>query len=383
MSPSRTWSRRLLALAGEAWSVLALPVLSIVLALVVGAVVIILSSALVPGKEFDLGLPLTAYAALFEGSLGSDAGRVETLVQAAPLLLAGLGIGLGFKAGLFNIGGQGQFLMGAVAAVAAAGIVKGTPPIVAIPVAVIAGCAAGAAWGFVPGFLKAVSGAHEVVTTIMLNYVALAVLSWLVAGPLRLPKSPQPVTADVGNAAFPILVGNHGHIGILIALLAAPIVWFLLYRTTLGFEIRAVGANPDAARYAGMKPRRLIILTMSIAGLLAGLAGTGNILGINHQMSATFSTTVGFDAITVALLGRSHPYGIVLASLLFGAMRAGAALMQIKAGVPVELVDVVQSIILLFLVASPVLRRLFRLRSAAAGLGTTDTIARTYGEAVR
>ncbi|HEY2916335.1 MAG TPA: ABC transporter permease [Candidatus Limnocylindrales bacterium] len=366
----------------QAWATLALPFVAILLALVAGAVVIILSSALVPGHTFDPSLPITAYQALFQGSLGSDNARVETLVQAAPLLLAALGIGLGFKAGLFNIGGQGQFLMGAVASVAAAGALKGDGPLVAIPLSLLAGCVAGALWGFIPGFLKALSGAHEVVTTIMLNFVALALLSYLVAGPLRLAKSPQPVTAAVGDAALPIIMGRDGHIGIIIAAVAVPIVWFLLFRTTLGFQIRAVGANPDASRYAGMKPRRMIMLTMTVAGLFAGLAGAGNVLGINHQMSATFSTTVGFDAITVALLGRSHPIGILLASLLFGGMRAGAALMQIKAGVPVELVDVVQSIILLFLVASPIVRRVLRLRGAKANLGTTDTISRTYGSEV-
>jgi general nucleoside transport system permease protein len=376
--------RRVVVALRQVWATLALPLVAIVLALVAGAVVIILSSALVPGHPFDPGLPLTAYGALFQGSLGTDNARVETLVQTAPLLLTALGIGLGFKAGLFNIGGQGQFLMGAVASVAAAQLVRDSDVFVAIPVAVVAGCVVGALWGFIPGFLKAVSGAHEVVTTIMLNFVALAVLSWLVAGPLRLPKSPQPVTNTVGNAALPILLGRDGHLGIIFAAIAVPIVWFLLFKTTRGFEIRAVGANPDASRYAGMKPRRLIVLTMTMAGLLAGLAGASNVLGINHQMTATFSTTVGFDAITVALLGRSHPLGITLAALLFGGMRAGAALMQIKAGVPVELVDVVQSIILLFLVASPVVRRAFRLRGVKASLGTTDTMARTYGnEAIR
>ncbi len=346
----------------QTWAQLALPLVAIILAVLAGAVVIVLSSWLVPGHQFDLGLPLTAYSALFEGSLGSDNGRVETLVQAAPLMLAGLGIGLGFRGGLFNIGAQGQFLMGAVAAVAAGQIFGDSGPWIAIPLALLAGCLAGAAWGFIPGVLKAVSGAHEVVTTIMLNYTAIAVLSWLVVGPLRLPKSPQPVTAAVGDAALPILIGRDGHLGIVIAFLAVPIIWFLLFRTTRGFEIRAVGANPDASRYAGMKPRRVIVLTMSLAGLLAGLAGAGNIMGINHQMTASFSTTVGFDAITVALLGRSHPVGIMLAAILFGAMRAGALLMQIKAGVPVELVDLVQAIILLFLVASVLFKWLFRER---------------------
>lgn len=371
-------------LGSQVWATMALPVLATALALIVGGVVIILSSALRPGQPLDLGLPLRAYAALFDGSLGGENGRVSTLVQAAPLLLAGLGVGLAFKAGLFNIGAQGQFLLGAVGSVAAAQIVLNSSPLVAIPFAILAGAAVGALWGFIPGFLKAFSGAHEVVTTIMLNFTALALMSWLISGPLRLPLSPQPVTNGVGNAELPILIGRDGHLGIVLAFLAVPVIWFILNRTTLGFEIRAVGANPDAARYAGMKPRRLVTLTMSIAGLLAGLAGTLNVLGINHQMNATFSTTVGFDSITVALLGRSHPVGIALAALLFGAMRAGAGYMQIRAGVPAELVDLLQATILLFLVASPVVRRVFRLRGVKANLGTTDTMARTYGsEAIR
>jgi simple sugar transport system permease protein len=372
------------SLGSQAWATLALPLLSILLALVAGAVVIILTSALKPGQEIDFGLPLRAYGALLDGSLGGENGRVSTLVQAAPLILAALGIGVGFKAGLFNIGARGQFLLGAVAAVAASQLVRDSGPLVAIPVALLAGAVVGAAWGFIPGFLKAFTGAHEVVTTIMLNFGAAALLSWLITGPMRVPGSPQPVTPDVGDAALPILIGRDGHLGIVLAFLVVPIIWFLLYRTTLGFQIRAVGANPDAARYAGMKPRRVVTLTMSLAGLLAGLAGAGNVLGINHQMSATFSTTVGFDAITVALLGRSHPVGILLAALLFGGMRAGSGLMQIQADVPDDLVDLLQAIILLFLVASPVLQRAFRLRGVKAGLGTTDTMARTYGaESIR
>jgi general nucleoside transport system permease protein len=363
---------------------MAMPLLAIVLALLVGAVVIILTSALKPGVGFDWGLPLRAYKALWDGSVGSPNGRVTTLVQAAPLMLAGLGVGLGFKAGLFNIGAQGQYLLGAVATVAAALVVSDQSPIIAIPFAIIAGALAGAAWGFIPGFLKAVSGAHEVVTTIMLNFIALALVSWLITGPLRLTNSPQPVTPGVGASTLPVFIGRDGHIGIILAFIAVPVIWFLLYRLTLGFEIQAVGANPDASRYAGMKPRRLIILTMSLAGLLAGLAGTIDILGVTHQMPASYSTTVGFDAITVALLGRSNPIGIMLAALLFGMLRAGAGLMQISAGVPVELVDLLEAIILFFLVASPVLRRVFKLRGVKSGLGTTETMSRTYGsEAIR
>jgi general nucleoside transport system permease protein len=367
------------SVARSAWDALAVPVVAIALSLVAGAVLILITSVLVPNEPFDPALPIKAYAALFSGSFGSADGLVETFVQAAPLLLAGLGVGLGFKAGLFNIGAQGQFLIGALGAVWIGSTFGTSSALLAIPLALIGGVLAGALWAGIAGYLKATSGAHEVVTTIMLNYVALAVLSWLASGPLHQPGSPQPVTVAVGAAALPIIIGKDGHLGILIALAAVPLVWFLLYRTTKGFEIRAVGANSEAARYAGVRPRILIVFTMALAGGLAGLAGAVNVLGISHQMPASFSTTVGFDAITVALLGRSNPWGILPAAILLGAMRAGAALMQIQAGVPAELVDVVQAIILLFLVANTVLRQIPGLRGAHVSLGTTETMTGSYG----
>ena len=243
----------------------------------------------------------------------------------------------------------------------------------------MAGIIAGGFWGFIPGILKAVSGAHEVVTTIMLNYVAISILAWAVSGPLKVPGSPSPITHDVGNAAFPILIGVNGHLGILIALAMVFVVRWLLQRTTLGFEIRTVGANPDAARYAGMRPKRLIVLTMSMCGALAGLAGTCIVLGVTHSMTSSFGTTVGFDAIAVALLARSNPIGIIFSGLLFGAMRAGAGLMQIDAAIPPELIDVIQAMILLFLVIGPVLTRVFRLRGVSGSLGATETITKSYG----
>jgi ABC-type uncharacterized transport system permease subunit len=378
VSAGRSWSAA--SVARAAWDTLAVPVVSIALALVAGGILILVTSVLVPNQPFNPALPFQAYAALFSGAFGSTDGLVETFAQAAPLILAGLGVGLGFKAGLFNIGAQGQFLIGALGAVWVGSSFGTSSGLVAIPLALVGGAVAGAFWAGIAGYLKAASGAHEVVTTIMLNYTALAVLSWLASGPLHQPGSPQPVTVSVGNAALPIIIGKDGHIGVALALLAVPLVWFLLYRTTKGFEIRAAGANPDAARYAGVRPRVLIVATMALAGGLAGLAGAVNVLGISHQMPASFSTSVGFDAITVALLGRSNPWGILPAAILLGAMRAGAALMQIKAGVPAELVDVVQAIILLFLVANSVLRGLPGLRSAKASLGTTGTITGSYGK---
>ena len=370
-------------LARRVWSIVALPLISILLALVVGAFVIVASQLVLPGAQLDLLLPVTAYSALLQGAFGNFDAIVGTLASTAPLVLGGLSVGLAFKAGLFNIGARGQFLLGALGAVAAGIALAGSPSLVAIPLALLAGFLGGAAWGFIPGLLKAVAGAHEVVVTIMLNYIADGVITAVVGGPLRQQGRSEAITPDVGNAALPIIIGSTGHAGILLAIIAVVVIGWLLFRTTLGFEIRTVGANPDAARYAGMRPRVVTILTMSLAGGLAGLAGAVVILGVNHLMTPSFGTTVGFDSIAVALLGRTNPLGIVAAALLFGALRSGATLMQILAGIPKELIDVLQGTILLFLVANPVLQRLFRLRGVKSGLDTTETLTKTYsGEAV-
>jgi len=369
-SPVPAPARARRSLASRTWTVLAVPALVVILSLLLGAVVILGSELIVTGRKFDPWLWFTAYAALVQGAYGSTDAVIQTLVYSTPLVLGGLAVAFGFKAGLFNIGAQGQFLVGALGAVIVGVALADAPAPVAIIAATIAGIVAGGIWGFVPGFLKAVSGAHEVVSTIMLNYVAVQLLAALVSGPLKVPKSPSPVTYDVGNAAFPIIIGDTGHIGIILAIVAAGFVWWLLFRTTWGFEIRSVGANPDAARYAGMRPKLLTIATMTFSGGLAGLAGTSVLLGVSHSMTSSFGTTVGFDSIAVALLARSNPLGVLPAALLFGSMRAGAGLMQINAGIPVELVDVLQATILLFLVASPVLRRLLRLRNVEAGITT-------------
>lgn len=370
---------------------LLVPVLAILLALVVGAVIMVLSSPLIDG-QIDWTIWITAYQALIEGSIGSKHAIHQTLVEAAPLILAGLAVGLGFKAGLFNIGAQGQFLMGGFAAAVVGGTLAGASPVVAVIAAVVAGLVVGAFYGFIPGALKAYTGAHEVVTTIMLNYVAIFIIAYAVAGPLRDPLATFARTIDVGAARLPVLdipglpfpldflETRNLHLGVFIAFAAVPIVWWLLFRSTLGFEIRTVGANPDAARYAGMRPRFLVILTMTLSGLLAGLAGTIQILGISGYMPASYVTNVGFDAIAVALLGRSHPLGILFAALLFGAMKAGSGLMQIEAGIPVQMVDVLTGTILFFLAIDVLIRRWFRIRSAAGSGGSEmQTITRSYG----
>jgi len=379
--PSPASARRPLGV--RIWSVAAVPLIVTVLSLLVGALVILFSELLVPGKPFDPLLPLTAYGALIQGSYGGFDAIVSTLVYTTPLVLGGLAVAFGFKAGLFNIGAQGQFLLGALGAVIVGVALADAPAPIAIVAAMTAGIVAGGIWGFIPGFLKAVSGAHEVVSTIMLNYVAVQLLAALVSGPLKVPRSPSPVTFSVGNASFPIVIGTTGHLGIILAILAAALVWWLLFRTTWGFEIRSVGVNPSAARYAGMRPRLITIATMTFSGCLAGLAGTCVLLGVSHSMTSSFGTTVGFDSIAVALLARSNPIGVLPAALLFGSMRAGAGLMQIDANIPVELVDVLQATILLFLVASPVLRRLLRLRGVQAGVTATGKTTALGGEVAR
>jgi general nucleoside transport system permease protein len=361
-----------------------LPLVAVVVAFLVGSIFIYAADLIANKGALDLGKPLAAYKALISGSLLGFQPIIDTLVAASPLVFGGLAVAIGFKAGLFNIGVDGQLQMGVLGAVAVGVALADQPVFIAAPLAFLAGTLAGAAMGFVPGFLKAVSGAHEVVTTIMLNYIARNILAAFVSGPLRVPKAPAPITFDVGHGALPIFLGSTGHIGIILAAIAAVVVWWVLYRTTLGFEIRTAGLNPDAARYAGMRPRRLIILTMSLSGGLAGMAGANELLGVTHKTPTSFATNVGFDSIAVALLARSNPLAVVPAALLFGAMRAGASQMQIQARIPRELVDVLQAVILLVVVALPVILRALGGRGARAVPAEAQTITASYGsETVR
>jgi ABC-type uncharacterized transport system permease subunit len=357
------------------------PALSILLALVVASVLIIVSGLAGPEKKVDLLLPLVAYRSLLVGSFGSFRGIANMIVAAAPLMLTGLAVGVGLKAGLFNIGATGQVLLGGFSAALVGVLLAGAPAWIAIPVTLLSGMLAGALAGFIPGFLKAFTGAHEVVTTIMLNAIIQLIVSALVNDVFRTPGFSFARTAGMGNAELTGFGGTTLHAGVIFAFIAIPLSYWLLWRTTVGFEIRAVGANPTAALYAGMKPRRMMILTMSLCGAFAGLAGAIEIQRLGYY-PAVFGTGIGFDGITVALLGQSSPIGIMFSALLLGAMRAGAPLMQIQARVPVEIIDVIQGVILIFLAAEIVVRRIFRLRAAGAGAGELQTITRTYGEKV-
>jgi simple sugar transport system permease protein len=360
---------------------MSLPLLSIVLALAVAAAVIIASS-LATGQGFQLTLPLDAYQNLLVGAFGNENALANTLVAAAPLMFGGLAVGLGFKAGLFNIGVAGQFLVGAFTAAVIGASLASAPTIVGMPLAVLGGGLAGAVYGFIPGYLKARTGAHEVVTTIMLNSTAGLLLTWAVNDLVRAKGFSFPRTGDIGNAHLPVLLGRNLHLGILLGVLAIFAVRWLLERSTIGFEIRTVGQNPNAARYAGMRPLFIVPLTMALSGLLGGLAGSVQMLGVIGFYAPGITASVGFDSIAVALLGRSNPIGILFAALLFGAFRAGAPLMQINTSVPVEVIDIIQALIILFLAAEFIVKRVFRIRAARVVTEDVQTVTRTWGEQV-
>lgn len=361
---------------------IAVPALSIFLALLVASVLIIISGLInAENGKVNLFLPLVAYRSLLAGSLGSFKGFANMLVAASPLMLTGLAVGVGLKAGLFNIGGTGQVLLGGFTAAMVGAKMADVSPAIAIPVAMLAGMLAGGLVGFIPGFLKAYTGAHEVVTTIMLNAIVQLTVSGMVNDIFRAAGFSFARTAQVGNAALTGVGGTTLHIGVVFAFACIPLSKWLLSRTTTGFEIRAVGANPTAALYAGMNPKRTMILTMVLCGAFAGLAGSIEVLRLGYY-PAVFGTSIGFDGITIALLGRSEPIGIMLSALLLGAMRAGAPLMQIQARVPVEIIDVIQGVILIFLAAEIIVRQIFRLKSVDPDAGGLQTITRTYGEKV-
>lgn len=316
-----------------------------------------------------------AYAALFRGAIynfnADDFATgirplTETLKFATPLIAAGLGVGLAFRAGLFNIGGQGQMLLAAAAGGYVATQIDMPFPLHLIA-AVIAGMVAAALWAGIAGFLKARTGAHEVITTIMLNHIAFYLLAWMLAtqGILQAPGSSNPKTAPMPDSAvLPSLLGDSYklHWGFVVALAAVAFTWWLLERSSLGFRFRAVGENPAAARVAGIDVGRMYFVVMLIAGALVGIAGISQILGTETSgFGGSIDAGIGFDAITVALLGRSSPIGILGAGLLFGAFKTGGFTMQSSQGIPIEIVLVVQSLIVLFIAAPPLVRAMFGL----------------------
>jgi general nucleoside transport system permease protein len=339
-----------------------IPVLAVFVAVVIGGIVIFSAG----------GNPFEAYAGLIEGSFGSARALSETGIWATPYILAGLAVALAFRGGLFNIGAEGQLSFGAVAAAwvgyALPGIINmPIPAFLHVSLAIIAGVLAGAIWAAIPGYIKARWGGHEVINTIMMNYIALNLTSYLLNGPMKDP-SPLNVSARTPliaeNARLPLIFPDFRlHWGFILALVMAGVVWFLLWKMTLGFQIRTAGLNPDAAKYSGVNVKRMIVLTMAFSGALAGLAGAIEVVGLNYRHELGFSSGYGFDAIAIALLGKTHPAGVVVASILFGAMRNGATMMQFRTQIPVDVISVIQALILLFVAADAIVRFIFRIRA--------------------
>jgi general nucleoside transport system permease protein len=419
----------------QIWLNIRVPLAAVVLALLIGGLILLVSGI----------NPLDAYAALFKGAFGNAKYLQRTLEKATPLIFSGLAVAFAFKAGLFNIGAQGQLLIGALASAALGFLIKGIPPLVHIPLALLGGALAGALYGAIPGALKTFTGAHEVITTIMLNYIAINITDFLADGPFkddspgnivaRTPKiqdsaivpTPQiPLTLGLIVVLVVMILGaivffallrkqaarikNRGlrffvqllavilsgvlvglilknltpdfyqkpvtflpyeaipmPVGFLIAILMAVIVWFILMRTGLGFEIRTIGLNQHAAKYAGIKVRLIFILAMVISGFLAGLGGAVETQGVVYRYQPGFNVGLGFDGITIALLGRNHPLGVIPAALLIGAMKGGGNVMQFDAKVPAEIIDVIQALMLFFVAADMIVRWVIRAKTKPEG----------------
>lgn len=342
-----------------------MPVISVLFGFAVAAIAVVLTGA-------D---PIQAFVSLFEGAFTVKNAFPETLIATVPYVFLGLAVALGFKAGLFNIGAEGQFYLGAIFGVFTADNIHGLPGIVEIPAGLAAGILGGFLWGAIPGFLKARFGAHEVITTIMLNYVAFGLSDYLInRGPLADRHASAPKTPFIDlNAQLPTFAGTRLHLGLLLALIAVPVVWFLIQRTTLGFQIRAVGFNQNVARANGMSVGWTLVLTLGISGGLAGLAGSDEVLGVSHFMPPAFSSGYGFDAIAVALVARSNPWAVLPAAFLFGAMRSGAGFMQLQTQVSADLISVVQATVIMFVAAPLIIRWVFRIKEPIAAVKAAST----------
>lgn len=371
-----------------------LPLLAVFSGLVVGAIIIALSNDATitawrnffhaPGAAFKATWDAVsiAYGALFKGALGSPKDLIaalrtgdsaallkaiypitESLVASTPYILAGLAVAIGFRCGLFNIGAEGQLFVGALGAAFVGYSIKGLTAFIHLPLALLGGAVAGGIWAAIPGYLKARFGAHEVVNTIMMNWIAFRLGDWLLFGPMK-AASFRPVTPNVETSAelphiFPDPLRFNW--GFFLALAMAVVVYWFLFKTTKGFEIRSVGANPDASKYAGISVERSIVLVMALSGALAGLAGATQVLGVDHWVGAGFSAGYGFDSIALALLGKSHPLGVVLASLLFGMLRSGATNMQSVSRIPIDIISVIQGMVIIFVAAPDIIRWIYRI----------------------
>ena len=339
---------------GNRREIILIPLAAVFMALVIGAV-IMMATSVAPATI------LRSFVAMADGSVGSINAISETLTASIPLVLAGLGIGLAFRAGLFNIGAEGQMVIGGLAAAIASFSITGLPMAVHMPLVLVIGLIFGGIYAAIAGFLRAATGAHEVISTIMLNLISFRLLDYLLRQPfIQKEGRSDPISkAGLDTAELPRLLSFIDpnlrlHLGLYLMLGAVALVYWLLFRSKLGFAFRISGENPDAARYAGIRAGMTIVIAMAIAGGLAALAGAAQVTGVLGRATPGFTAGIGFDAIAVALLGRSHPVGILLAGILFGALEAGGRQMQVDAGVSIDMISIIQALIIIF-VAAPLL----------------------------
>jgi general nucleoside transport system permease protein len=338
---------------------LVIPVLSIVTSLIVVAIIIIFTAeSLAVGFE-KVG---KGYWGIIDGALLRSSGLINTLVATTPLILTGLAVAIPFHAGLFNIGAEGQFMMGALCG-ALVGIYVDLPPVIHPIVVIMAGVAGGMLWGFIPGLLKAWLHSHEVINTIMLNFIAISLANMLVRNYFKDPNPSTVQTLPLQATAELARITGRLHWGFFIAVAMAAVAWFFLYKTTWGFSLRTTGQNPDAADYAGIRFKRWYIYSFVIAGGLAAMAGTIEVQGLTRVLPVGFDSGYGFDAIAVSLLAANNPLAIIPASLIFGALRIGGDFLQIRAGLSVHIVSIFRALILLFVAAPEIVRAIYRIRA--------------------
>jgi simple sugar transport system permease protein len=343
---------------GNMREIIVVPLAAVFMALLIGAI-IMMATSVAPETI------LRSFVAMADGSLGSINAISETLTASIPLVLAGLGIGLAFRAGLFNIGAEGQMVIGGLMAAIASFSFTGLPMVIHLPLVLIVGLAFGGLYAAIAGFLRAATGAHEVISTIMLNLISFRLLDYLLRQPfIQKEGRSDPISkAVLDTAELPRMLSFIDpnlrlHLGLFLMLAAVALVYWLLFRSKLGFAFRISGENPDAARYAGIRAGLTIVIVMAIAGGLAGLAGAAQITGVLGRATPGFTAGIGFDAIAVALLGRSHPVGILLAGVLFGALEAGGRQMQVDAGVSIDMISIIQALIIIFVAAPLLVRRI-------------------------
>lgn len=338
----------------KALRVVGVPLISVVLATLIGSLIIWVSG-------YD---PVAAFRALLQGSLGGQRQISETLLRATPLIFTGLAVGFGFRANLFNIGAEGQYIMGSLGAAWLGLLMSGLPTPVAVPLVLIGAALFGAAWAFIPALLKAKVGAHEVITTMMFSWIGLYLSSWIVSGPLRdvsaIPQTkmlPENLWLASFDKVIPGLIPMRAHLGFVLAIVMAVVVLLVLRRTTLGYNIRAVGFNPGAAESGGISIARTTVYALCISGALAGLAGASEVLGTNHRMfdQVSAGSGFGFTGIAVALLAKNHPIGVIFAALLFGVLQAGAGTMQLETGISVLIVQIIQGLVIFFVAAETII----------------------------